>query len=407
MEKFSLQKWNPIECKNASEIEQVLIQFDIPGKTISAVHVIGMAKNFRPYDISLIVEDLKKEGFSEEDIFTGRVSGSSKRLPLVADIYEPVVFVFDDGSTLELMNSKFSKAVLVAANQISPYCSEGLNHSNFHSEYFFRILKGMSFSGHVERFVLDPDTVHNETLFALALEKNGVPSDFYAAITCNFSISGNCSEFSFGIKSVKQQDREDYLSVPTEEYYNAAINIDQAYILEGHDPGSVFEIVPYAAGVEDETWSELISIDMYDFEEYLMYFFHKYYDPGLRTNKPERGDGYEVGKRPFDWYGVNGFTAESMRLVLKDIKDSLNMLETDYDNPKLDGLKKAFIFENKDIPVCDIRKIIGPENDEEKRIATIRRLAWIAMDFYRSFVPRIETMMERCHNCEEIVFYGP
>ena len=179
--------------------------------------------------------------------------------------------------------------------------------------------------------------------------------------------------------------------------------------MEGHDPGSVFEIVPYAAGAEDESWSELISIDMYDFEEYLMYFFHKYHDPGLRTNKPKRWDGYEVGKRPFDWYGVNGFTAESMRLVLKDIKDALNMLETDYDNPELDGLKKAFIFENKDIPACDIRKIIGPKNEAERqeRLAEIRKQAWVAMDFYRRFVPRIETMMERCHNCEEIVFYGP
>ena len=408
MEKFSLHKWKPVLCKNAADIEDFLKKSLIPGKKISAVRTIGMANNFTPFSISLILEELKNKGFSDGEIYSEKFY-SGKLMPLMAEIFEPVIFVFEDSSTFEIMNAKYQNGILVAANQISPYSTEGLNCPNYNSEYFFRKFKGMSFSGKILHNILNPDKVFQDNVFAFQLERNGLPADFFAAIECAFSISAHKdSMFSFGIKSSCSQ--KDYISVPAEEYLNAATGIEQARIIEGHGPGGVFEISPYSF---EKDFEDIISIESGDIEDYLIYFLHKHYDPKLYINQPEKLERhlYEKDKRPFDWHGPNGFTAESMRLVLKEIKHSLNLLETDYDNPELDGLKKAFIGGNKDIPCFDSRPILAeePKDDaaRQKQLAEISKKAWIAIDFYRRFAERIETMLELCPDCEGIEFFGP
>ena len=136
MERFDIHKWKPTECRNVEEIEAALRKFNVIGKKIISLRAIGAAANFNYwedcYEIDKAIKQAEKKG--EKHILA----------PLRADIFEPVIFTFEDGSTLEIF-SKGEGKLLIASNQIPHGITEGLNNSNFDSEWLFRKIKNSAF----------------------------------------------------------------------------------------------------------------------------------------------------------------------------------------------------------------------------------------------------------------------
>ncbi|MBO4556952.1 MAG: hypothetical protein J5706_09340, partial [Elusimicrobiales bacterium] len=140
MERFDIHKWKPTECRKVEEIEAALRKFNAIGKKIISLRAIGAAANLNYWEDCYEIDKAIKKAEKQCD--------KHILAPLRADIFEPVIFTFEDGSTLEIL-SKGEGKLLIASNQIPHGITEGLNHSNFDSEWLFRKIKNSALTGQV------------------------------------------------------------------------------------------------------------------------------------------------------------------------------------------------------------------------------------------------------------------
>lgn len=158
---------------------------------------------------------------------------------------------------------------------------------------------------------------------------------------------------------------------------------DEIRIVDGHNSSSYFWIMPvrivepahdgYEASVAEMRACE-ISIEEYNVGCYLSPFLYKYFDSELDANKSRPdADGFE-------WYlTYNFYTYDAMKLILSEIKDTVDALSEGMDNEFTVGLK-----------------------NDSRGIDQI-------VDFYRRFIFRMEYMIrvgqENGYNL--ISFMGP
>lgn len=378
MERFDIHKWKPTECRNVEEIKAALRKFNVIGKKIVSLRTIGAAENFNQWS-------------DEYELCDNAEDSEYKTVPLRALLYEPVVFEFENGNTLEIM-SKGKSTLLIASNQIPHGITEGLNHPNYDSEWFFRKIKGKSLTGRVSAIISNEhsDYFSYDTVeYGFYLDRNGMEKDFYVAFSCLNKYTN--AEFALSFNT-----RDNIcLQVPVSEYINASKNIKQIIIAEGHMTGGYFEINPlnrveisekHPFGA-DNYYKESIDIDFLDIEDYLYYFLTEYFDYNYDYGKMrlEHSEGFEP------YLEFNLYTYETMHKMLSDIQSCADMLENDFENPALDKLKESFHRWNKHI-----------EKSEE-----IKEKTPIAIDFYRRLVPRLQAMMNNAPDYEFICFFGP
>lgn len=153
-------------------------------------------------------------------------------------------------------------------------------------------------------------------------------------------------------------------------------------IVDGHDSSSYFWIMPvrvidYSNTDEIDNVAEMrsveISIEEDDVAQYLTPFLYKHYDDELEANK------HRVDARGFEWYlTYNFFTFDSVKDILKDIKDTINALNS--------GEENEFTVKLRD-------------NTEVELI----------IDFYRRFIYRMEYMLRvgEENGYDLISFMGP
>lgn len=180
----------------------------------------------------------------------------------------------------------------------------------------------------------------------------------------------------------------------------------QIEIKEGHDTSSYFWFRPVilkeSEKLSDDGVIELeeeFSIEEGDVECFLSYFFYKYFDENLSYNKRryEWGMGYISG---FEWYlTYNFFTYDTLKEMVKEIEETAALLESDYDNPRLDDIKKNFSI----FYMCD-RDDYDYINCEH---TAIREHISVVIDFYRRFSKRITAMMENNKITTIISIMGP
>ena len=180
----------------------------------------------------------------------------------------------------------------------------------------------------------------------------------------------------------------------------------QIEIIEGHDPSSYFWFRPV---ILKETglilWKDVteleeeFSIEDGVVECFLSYFLCKYFDQELTYNnrRYEPGEGHIVG---FEWNLIHNFyNYEALRKMAKEIEDVANLLEVDYDNPQLDGIKNKFSI----FYICDEDDLDYANRDN----TAIQKHVSVAIDFYRRFTKRIIKMMNNNKNATAISVMGP
>lgn len=145
---FDKHLWKAEVCATQEELDDFFRVHQIGGKIIKAVHVIGMAENMerRRYEHTMHTV-LTQAGIPVEDINNGQCAYiDMTHMPCKVRICEPVVFVFTDGSTFEVMPVRWG-GLKVSVNQIGADVTDGTNHSNFDAMVLFGQLIGKSIEG--------------------------------------------------------------------------------------------------------------------------------------------------------------------------------------------------------------------------------------------------------------------
>lgn len=154
-------------------------------------------------------------------------------------------------------------------------------------------------------------------------------------------------------------------------------------IVDGHDSSSYFWIMPVRV-IEFEDTARLdsvaemrsaeISIEENDVDQYLTVFLYKYFDEELEANKRRKD------VTGFEWYlEHNFFTYDSVRDILRDIKDTIDAFSS------------------------------GRETEYTKKLKETNTEIELIIDFYHRFIYRMEYMM--CVGKEKgfdlVSFMGP
>ena len=404
-EYFDRYEWKPQLFQTPEELNAALEQFAVKDKKIKAIHTIGIAHNMQPWAyMQSMRTTLAGVGVSYYDIDSGRYPNIDKTLlPCEVKLCEPVVFVFEDDSTLEIKPNG-DGGLFMSANRISSSVKDGLNHSNVDSEVLFKRVIGSSIRGIW--------TTKTRTITEYTSSGHG---DQDNTDKWKLSMSGDydlyfCHRwggwYQFGMTSDNigcQEGKIRYAIIK-----KAANNYRQIPIVEGHDGSSYFWIMPVRhVEVSDDNWygieecrEQEISIEEDDIGEFLYFFLEKYFDPDYPYGQVRDrycGSGFEWNLE------YNIYTYETIRKMLDEIELCAGLLETDFDNPALTDLKNGFHPYTFDPDENRYQKKL---TDQEKE-HLIRDNIGIALDFYERFVGRMRKMMRAADDYELISFMGP
>ena len=382
MERFDIHKWKPTECRNVEEIKAALRKFNVIGRKIVSLRTIGAAENFNQWS-------------DEYELCDNAEDSEYKTVPLRALLYEPVVFEFENGNTLEIM-SKGKSTLLIASNQIPHGITEGLNHPNYDSECFFRKIKNAAFTGRVSGKISNNKEIFEYDFY---LSTDGKPSDFHANISCEAEYVNALFEFSLN----KNDETDSYITVPMAEYINAANYLRQVIMADAWMYlGGYFTIYPLnrVKPTEENYFGviafrkEMITINEMDVDDFLYSFLIRHFDEDYDYGemRDEHSDGFEY------YSEFNLYTYGTVRKMIEDIKSYADMLENDLENPALDKLKDSIAHGGDDRQY--------PKSKEEK-LKAIKENVPVAIDFYRRLSARLEAMMKNAPDYEFICFMGP
>ena len=387
---FDKHLWKAEVCATQEELDDFFRAHQIGKKKIKAVHVIGMAQNMEKWRYEHTMRTvLTQAGIPVEDINNGQCAYiDMTHMPCKVRICEPVVFVFTDGSTFEVMPVRW-EGLKLSVNQIGADVTEGTNHSNFDAMVLFGQLIGKSIK-RVEKILRrevkrygyvnwpSEDVSSDVTYMFMAENDFGLEKDsFYMQQSYE-------SWFDFGLCA---KDERGCAHTTYAKIQEAAQPVCQIPIVEGHDCSSYFWIMPVKRvekmaeddDLIEEYLEEEISIEEDDVSQFLYYFLEKYFD----SDYPYDGirDDEFCGKG-FEWnLEYNIYTYDTMRLMLAEIESCAILLEQNYDAEELAKVKERF----------------GQDGLTAEEI----------VDFYRRFVRRIRAMMEYAPEYELISFMGP
>ena len=193
--------------------------------------------------------------------------------------------------------------------------------------------------------------------------------------------------------------------IPIEKARQATIPLQQVEIVEGHDSGGFFWIMPVRLTKDsewhvEEFYPEEISIVEQDVCEYLAVFLRKYFDKDFPYYEETRAYNWDE----FEWYLEHNFyTYDTVNRMLEEIERCCELLARGEDDPVLAPLKESASWLSDD----PIRHLWDEPLTDEDRAKLMQEELKKALDFYHRFVRRMRGMMERASDYELISFMGP
>ena len=415
MNPFDIQEWNPTFCKTKKELNAFWEENQIARKKIIKINAIGIALNMQGWSL----EERIKKTLSAAGVTVHLMQRMNKelynniQLNAELELWEPIVFVLEDHSTVELMF--FPDGVLgVSVNQIDPDTTEGTNHGDCDANILF--------SKMLSRKCRRPEFYHRIS-YQGSGEGESVQEEEYAFV---FTLSGDSdlrffiraghdSEYTCGLNFRYQFNWEQNIHKISLGRINDALkDVHQIPILEGTDYGSYFMIVPTMAEEQEidssfswETknyYKKRIMIEEDDVRSFLFYFLYKYFDEDYNKKYADR-DPYDSVR--FESYlDPNLYSYPAMKEMLLEIEEKARLLQEDFENPELNELIDGFAI-SYFLP-DELWNLPHQEDwNEKKRRQIIRDHLGIALDFYARFVSRVRKLMERNPDCECICFSGP
>ena len=393
---FDFFEWSAKYYMKPRGVMGALSKMHFKGKVIKRINVIGSAR--MPDGMYEKITDAGlglDNGWWIPDNEAYYPHLDDVRVPWEVEVCEPIQFVFEDATTLEILPIDDGGA-RIAENSIPKGLTEGLNHSDFDSNVFFAEAIGKKIREiefHVETTEKEYYSDYNykskpypetRTKYTIEIELD-YPTRIYLEQLYN-------GPFKIRMYGDEMRDKVRYSRVKEAER-----PIDQVYIANGR--GEPFWIVPIC--LNDDQGEKLFFVDEYgmsiddiDLYDYMGELLQKYFEPSIQDK--ERND-YQ-GER-FDSYGVNLYTFDSVRKMLDDISHIIVALENDSDDPMTEKLKKQFKWWRYTDKKPD--ELTEAEKDE---IRLKERLK--AIDFYKRFSKRMEAMM-KLPGRDIISFSGP
>ena len=386
-ERFDFFEWSAPYYETSEEVHAALTRLNLEGKTLKSINAIGSCR-IMDSERSLY-HIIRLAGINlEEDVRETYEYIDKVLVPWELDSCEPVQFVFDDGTSLEILPIEAGGA-RIGINSIPAGLVDGLNRSNVDTNVFFRELLGKKLSD-IKLYV---DTTLREVIskYTYKSKEYKYKIEFSFGGTRKLTLSaGSYSWYEIAatgefLETLGLPDRIPFKRKESMKNEQQA----EIEITNGRDRGGVFLI--YALGNNDTIdFTDLdcfgISIDDLDVEIYLSHFLYKYYNPEIQ----KRLDWEDP---EFDWNDNNIYTFADMRQMIAEIREVAKLLQKDYDNPILKSVKAYWFVSNKDISEQESNNLRREKVPE-------------AVDFYERFCDRIEKMME-LPGTEIISFTGP
>ncbi len=292
--------------------------------------------------------------------------------------------------------------MLISFDDIWPCASDGLNRSNFDSEFLFEDMKGEEFVDiaviHETKKRWNGNSSHVEKREKVTWKLNFKgKSDLYIR-------QGYDDWFRFGM--TMPHCHAGTAGIQYKRAKKAAILSRQVPIVEGRGSGGCFWIVPirHTSSSSDAPdgliahEDQKISIDDDYIHEFLSPFLIKYFDPTYPCGHAR--PPYDPPE--YDPYSTNIYTYSTMEIMLREIEQTAHLLATDYDNPKLTDLKKKFNLYTF-APEIENRYSLSKAEQE----AIIKERIDIALDFYERFIARMRKMINVSGDYTAINFEGP
>lgn len=407
---FEKHNWHPETFETKKAIRDFFKRNHISEKRIKKINTIGFAANMTASSCEFHVRDrLAKVGVPYEVINSGEYPWfETTLLPCEADICEPVVIVFDDGTTLEMKPIEGQK-LQMSVNQINENIIDGTNQSNYHSDILFQSIITSTIRDvsiywkkidRTKTILFQFWLWSKKNIFGLFLRQS-----WEGWFTVGIFIQNHFHEFG-----------NEVVTLPYATIKKTLRNIRQIVIVEGHDGGSCFWIMPVRhvestddnyEGIEEYTCEE-ISIDEDDILHFLAYFLKKYFDDSYDYGNARQA--YESG---FKWHlTYNLYTYAVMETMLQEIEEKSSLLEKHFEDESLAPLLEYFNFFDF-LPYNPYLCYYTKDNDrdyeytkkEEREI--IKDNIHIATDFYSRFVRRMRSMLRNSPEYSLISFMGP
>lgn len=415
MNPFDIQEWKPTFCKTEKELNAFWEENQIARKKIIKINAIGIALNMGGWALGKRIQETLNSAGVTDDLMQKMDWDWYDSIQLNAELklWEPIVFVLEDYSTVELMI--FPDGVLgVSVNQIDPNTTEGVNHGDCDANILF--------SEMLSRKCRKPEFYHRIS-YQGSGEGESVQSEEYAFV---FTLSGDSnlrffiraghdSAFTCGLIFRYQFNWEQNIyKIPMGRINESLKDIRQVPILEGENTSSYFAICPLTVEKEEKnprySWETKnyyqngIMIEEDDVQFFLFYFLYKYFDEDYNKKY--------AGRDPYDnvkferWADPNLYSYPTMKKMLQEIEEKTRLLQEDFENPELKELIDDFSI--SDFLPDELWGLPDQEDwNEEKRREIIQDNLGIALDFYARFVKRVRKLMERNPDCECICFSGP
>ena len=319
---------------------------------------------------------------------------SRKNVPWAVTACEPIQFVFDDNTTLEILPVS-SGRVRISANTIPVGMKKGLNQSNFDGDCFFNEAIGRTIQG--ISMQVKTITKKEYSMYTINRVSDYVEfqNEYFFRLNLGYPIKMELSQTWVSRYMIKMINGSQE-TVPVSRLDKSISQTDQIYIENGRDERGTYWICPVCSNKELDRGLFFVdnygmSIDDGVIDNYLIDYLLKYFDPAIQP------DAEEFFVRSYDDYGINYYSIESMKRIIEDIQYVIGLLENDFNNPGLSDLKSRFFW------YCSSKT--NGMSDVELYKAEMEEAA-VVIDFYRRFTSRIESMM-RLQEIDIISFAGP
>ena len=385
--RFDFYEWSAPYYENPKEVFLALSKSGVQDKTLVAIHAIGACRSIVNSGSTNLYWTIADAGIELGELWWKKYEHlDNVRVPWNITLCEPIQFVFDDGTTLEILPIEDGGA-RIGVNTIPVGLVNGLNPSEVNATALFKEFIGRKLNN-IELKINYNETKHvNE--FSIKKEKE------YKEFRINYIIKFSFDhpyelEISQGWESwyqvsAKGEDRRG--KVPYKRLKDNTISQKGIEIVNGRDGGGTFWII--GIGDKEERISKIsnldcfgMSIEDYHVEEFLSAFLYKYFDSSIQ-------DRYGYMEDAFDWYGINLYTFENMKQMVSDIRRAMHLIQNDYNNPALEEIKSYWRYYQY-LDQDKAKDEITPEEINELRKNAIP----IAVDFYERFCDRMDHMLK-------------
>ncbi len=391
--RFDFFEWSAPFYPTPEDVMNALRSLHLIGKKLKRINVIGIAEGLP--DPRTVLMKAKNAGIRIAEPVAEYPDLDQIKVPWQAEACEPLQFVFEDDSTMEIL--PMEGGARIGTNTIPAAVSDGLNKSDFDWNAFCPEALGRALvSTEVE--IRKEERIHY-TDFGKSTDTKPY-SDHKSTYRYVFG-------FHDGFSIVLEQTWESWFyiqienhphlvsTIPYARIKDAKKDIDQIIIINGRDSGYIW-IVPFRSedpSIDDCPDACGICIDELNIDPYLLVFLNKYRDPSIQDES--YGEDYDE----FDPYGSNLYTFDQMYSMLDEIDTAADLLENDYDNPILDSLKESWYIPSS---AAKPKESMTEAEKNEMRKAYVPKV----VDFYHRFSHRMRNLL-RIPGCDRISFQGP